>query len=90
MDEVMAARMVDTLLGGQGSAAESSTLGNLSDRELEVFELIGQGLGTRQIAERLHLSMKTIETHRSHIKRKLKLKDGYELVQRAVQWVQSR
>ena len=59
----------------------------LSDREWEVFELIGRGRATRQIAEQLHLSIKTIETHREHIKQKLHLSNSAELAQRAVQWV---
>lgn len=58
----------------------------LTDRELQVFRLIGQGLGTRLIAENLHLSRKTIESHREHIKAKLGLRDGSELIQRAIQW----
>ena len=60
----------------------------LSDRELEVFQLIGEGMATRQIAEALHLSVKTIETHRQHIKKKLGLKGATELVRDAVNWVQ--
>jgi DNA-binding NarL/FixJ family response regulator len=59
----------------------------LSDRELEVFTLIGEGLSTRQIAERLKLSVKTIETHRDSIKRKLNLESSVELTRSAVQWV---
>lgn len=58
----------------------------LSDREWEVFELIGRGLATRQIAKQLHLSIKTIETHREHIKQKLHLTNSAELTRRAVQW----
>ena len=58
----------------------------LTDRELQVFRLIGRGLGTRLIAETLHLSRKTIESHREHIKSKLGLEDGSELIQRAIQW----
>ncbi len=61
----------------------------LTDRELQVFRLIGQGLGTRLIAEALHLSRKTIESHREHIKTKLGLKDGSELIQRAIQWARN-
>lgn len=60
----------------------------LSDRELEVFRLLGEGLGTRQIAEQLKLSIKTIETYRAHIKEKLNLSSGTELVRYAVQWVE--
>lgn len=67
----------------------ASPLDALSDRELEVFRLIGQGQGTRQIAETLHLSIKTIESHREHIKQKLHLESGAELAQRATQWVET-
>lgn len=59
---------------------------SLSDRELEVFQLIGEGLTTRQIASRLHLSPKTIETYREHIKAKLNLENSSELIRAAVQW----
>lgn len=61
----------------------------LSDRELEVFELTGRGLGTREIAERLHLSVKTVESYRARIKNKLNLGTAAELMQHAVQWVES-
>jgi DNA-binding NarL/FixJ family response regulator len=64
--------------------AQRSPIERLSDRELEVFRLIGDGLGTRQVAETLHLSIKTVESHRARIKEKLGLKTGIELVQRAV------
>ncbi len=66
---------------------ERPSLASLSDREWEVFELIGRGLSTRQIAKQLHLSIKTIETHREHIKEKLALTNGAELTRHAVQWV---
>jgi DNA-binding CsgD family transcriptional regulator len=58
----------------------------LSDRELEVFRLIGEGRGTRQIAEQLHLSIKTVESYQAHIKDKLSLRSARELVQHAIQW----
>jgi len=64
-------------------------LERLSDRELEVLSLIGQGLSSRQIAERLHLSVKTIESHRLHLKEKLRLENARELVSFAVNWVQA-
>lgn len=67
-----------------------STIEQLSDRELEVFRLLGQGCGTRQISERLHLSISTVESYRAHIKDKLDLKSAPELVQRAVEWVHSQ
>jgi DNA-binding NarL/FixJ family response regulator len=59
----------------------------LTDRELVVFELIGRGVGTREIADRLKLSVSTIETHRAHIKKKLSVKTATELVRQAVDWV---
>ena len=62
----------------------------LSDREFEVYQLIGQGIGTRSIAERLHLSTKTVEVHRAHIKHKLHLKTATELVRHSVRWVDSQ
>jgi len=62
----------------------------LSDRELEVYRLIGQGRGTRQIAYELHLSMSTVETYRTHLKDKLHLSSAPELVRRAVEWVHSQ
>jgi DNA-binding CsgD family transcriptional regulator len=63
-------------------------LGRLSDRELEVFEMIGRGLGTTEIARKLHLSVKTIDTHRASIRDKLGLKDAKQIVHHAVQWIQ--
>jgi len=60
----------------------------LSDRELEVFELMGVGLPTREIACKLGLSVKTVETHRAHIKRKLRTKNSSDLTRRAICWVQ--
>jgi DNA-binding NarL/FixJ family response regulator len=59
----------------------------LSDRELDVFRLIGQGLTTKQIADELHLSVKTIETHRTRIKDKLSIKSTNELMIKAFDWV---
>jgi len=68
------------------STAKSSPLVNLTDRELEVFRLIGEGHGTRQIADELHLSVKTIESYQAHIKEKLALRNARELVQHAIEW----
>jgi len=62
----------------------------LSDREMEVFQLIGQGFGTRQIADQLHVSVKTVETYRANIKEKLNLKNATELMKHAVHWIESR
>ncbi len=63
---------------------------SLSNRELEIFEMLGMGQGTREIAAALHISVSTVETHRAHIKDKLGFRNGVELVQRAVQWVTDR
>jgi DNA-binding CsgD family transcriptional regulator len=65
---------------------KSSPLVNLTDRELEVFRLIGEGHGTRRIADELHLSVKTIESYQAHIKEKLALRNARELVQHAIEW----
>jgi DNA-binding NarL/FixJ family response regulator len=88
LSEPMSARVLHKLVGG--AAATASPVDLLSDRELQVFELIGQGVGTRQIAEKLHLSVKTIETYREHIKFKLKLDNATDLLQHAIQWAQSK
>ena len=66
-----------------------STVECLSDRELEVFRLIGKGMGTRQIAKELDLSIKTVETYREHIKEKLNLENSSKLLQYAIDWVQN-
>lgn len=69
------------------SSAYHTPTEKLSDRELEVFRLIGEGKKTRDISDQLHISVKTVETHRDRIKKKLQLKDGNELLRRAVLWV---
>lgn len=89
LSPVMRDRAVHRFAGGP-AAAEADNAAALSDRELEVFELIGQGLGTRQITERLRLSTSTVETHRSHIKEKLSLDSATELVRAAVEWTAGR
>jgi DNA-binding NarL/FixJ family response regulator len=72
------------------SDSDDSPATHLSDREFEVFQLIGGGKGTREIAEKLHLSVKTVEVHRANIKKKLKLKSATELVRHAVQWTDAQ
>ncbi len=69
-----------------GVSSDASPLDTLSDREFEVFRLIAQGVGPTEIAHRLNVSVKTIETHREHIKEKLRLKNGTELTRFALQW----
>ncbi|MEM1269962.1 MAG: response regulator transcription factor [Bacteroidota bacterium] len=81
-------RLLMGMIAGREPLAQSP-LDALSDRELEVFELIGRGHGTRDISERLHLSVKTIESYRARIKDKLNLSSAPELMQHAVQWVES-
>jgi DNA-binding NarL/FixJ family response regulator len=87
LSERMSARLLQKLVTGTPREAES-LVGTLSNRELQVFELVGQGFATRNIAARLHLSVKTIDTHRENIKRKLNLGDSVELHQHAFLWVQ--
>ncbi len=76
-------------LAGQALSGNAPARGveGLSDRELQIFQLIGRGNGTRAIAEQLHLSVHTIESHREKIRVKLELRNGTELLQRAVQWM---
>ncbi len=81
----IANRMLQQYIRGSVSETQSP-IAELSDRELEVFRLIGEGHSTRMIAEELHLSVKTVESYQAHIKEKLSLKNGRELVQRAIQW----
>jgi DNA-binding NarL/FixJ family response regulator len=85
VSETIANRMLHRFIGG-GHVGKQSFIADLSDRELEVFRLIGQGHGTRQIAEELHVSVKTVESYQSNIKDKWSLKNGRELVQLAIQW----
>ena len=89
LSDNMAARLVHKLVGHAPDAGASPT-DRLSDREMEVFTMIGRGTGTRQIAQKLCLSVKTIETYRAHIKEKLDLEDAEVLLIYAIQWVSSR
>jgi len=84
LSDRMANKLLHQYISG-ASADLNSRLSALSDRELEVFRLIGEGRSTRQIAEKLHLSVKTVETYQAHIKDKLSLHSGRELVQHAIQ-----
>src|ERR1700728_2393368 len=85
LSDRMANKMLQQYIGGTPAAIQSR-IAALSDRELEVFRLIGEGRGTREIAEELHLSIKTVETYQAHIKEKLFLHSGRELIQHAIQW----
>ncbi len=81
-------RLLEGIANG-ASLAQSSPMDLLSDRELEVFEMTGRGIGTREISERLHLSVKTVESYRARIKTKLNLSTAAEFMQHAVQWVET-
>jgi DNA-binding NarL/FixJ family response regulator len=87
MSPAMSDRMLGRLVGG-GAAPQvgQSPIEKLSDRELEVLQLIGKGMTTSAIADTLCLSIKTIETYREHLKEKLNLKNGPELVRYAIEW----
>lgn len=82
----MSDQMLHRMVAGN-DVSEQSPIDSLSDRELEVFEMIGQGLTTRQIAAKLDLSPKTVETYRENIKAKLNLANGTALTRHAVQWL---
>ena len=86
LSERMASLLVNQAVGKHETPANEGPLGMLSDRELEVFQLLGEGRGTRKIAKELGLSMKTVSCYRN-IKSKLHLKDATELLHHAVQWV---
>ena len=88
LSEQMQNRLFQKVVRGIG-VPQASEIDQLSDRELEVLELVGEGCTTAQIAASLHLSVSTVETHRAHIKEKLELESGTELVRRAVEWVES-
>jgi DNA-binding NarL/FixJ family response regulator len=78
------------MFSGRRAGAESSPVEKLTDREFEVFQFIGRGKGTREIAEKLHLSVKTVEVHRLNIKTKLKFKSAPELIHFAARWLESQ
>ncbi len=85
----MSARLLSNLTGSKPRGS-SSPIEKLTDREFEVFQLIGQGKSTRDIAEQLHLSTKTVDVHRGHIKEKLELTDTTALIRHAVRWVETQ
>lgn len=90
VSEKMSAKILEIFSGRRSETTRSSPIEKLTDREFEVFQLIGQGKGTRQIAQTLHLSVKTVEVHRLHIKKKLELEDAPSLVRYAVRWVETQ
>ena len=88
LSSAMSSRLLHVLVGGRTDGG-ASPAERLSDRELEVFQSIGRGLGNMEIARQLHISPKTVETYRAHIKEKLKLTSASELLQHAIQWTQN-
>jgi len=86
LSEAMTDRMLSSMVD---TRADKRDIESLSNRELQVFELIGQGVPSGQIASQLNLSIKTIETHQANIKKKLRLNSAHELNQRAIRWVMS-
>jgi DNA-binding NarL/FixJ family response regulator len=88
VSERMSAGILESFSGRHTEGAVSPVQ-QLSDREFEVFQLIGQGQSTREIAAHLHLSVKTVEVHRLNIKKKLKLQTATDLVRHAVRWLES-
>lgn len=88
LSERMSSQLLSRMTGRKSDGGQS--VDRLSDRELQVYELIGKGMCTRDIAKALHLSVKTVESHRANIKEKLQIATATELLQRAIQWVQSQ
>jgi DNA-binding NarL/FixJ family response regulator len=88
LSERLTSAMLNQFVHGSDTI-KSSPIVSLTDRELEIFRLIGEGHSTRQIADELHLSVKTIESHQAHIKEKLALRNARELVQHAIEWTVS-
>lgn len=84
----ISARIVE-IFSGQTPRGSQSPVELLSDREFDVYRLIGQGLGTKEIADKLHISEKTVAVHRGHIKEKLRIDGATELVRHAVRWVET-
>ena len=85
----MSARLLDAVTGRRPRGS-TSPIEKLSDREFEVFRLLGSGKSTKEVAEALNLSRKTVDVHRGRIKQKLKLKDAASLIHQAVRWVETQ
>jgi DNA-binding NarL/FixJ family response regulator len=88
VSDKMSARILE-IFSGRQPAEGRAAVENLTDREFEVFQLIGQGMGTKELAGQLHLSPKTIQVHRANIKVKLRVRSMAELIRHAVRWVES-
>lgn len=86
LSEQMTNRMLARSVGSKKHSESASPVARLSDREVEIFEMIGRGLTSREIADQLDVSQRTIDTHRENIKQKLEIKNAVELTRHAVQW----
>jgi DNA-binding NarL/FixJ family response regulator len=89
VSDKMSAHILE-IFSGRRSENAGSSVERLSDREFEVFQLIGEGKGTREIADHLHLSVKTVEVHRANIKEKLKVNTATDLIRYAVRWSEAQ
>jgi DNA-binding NarL/FixJ family response regulator len=87
MSQALADRVMHRAVGRTSANVMRAPVEDLSDRELEVFQLLGRGLNTQQVASRIKVSPKTVETYRARIKQKMDLRGSSQLIQRAVQWV---
>ncbi len=87
VSEEVSMRLLQRVVAG-GAPRGDSPLAALSDRELHVLELMGKGLGTREIAEQLHISVKTVESYRARLKEKMNLRSGTELLRFAIRWTE--
>ena len=86
----MGERLLSQVARGRAPGADEDPVSALTGRELEVFRLIGEGISTREISQRLELSMKTVDAHRRHMREKLNLRSTSELIRYATQWVSDR
>lgn len=89
LSQIMGTKLLTPILNGKVDFSNPATE-KLSERELQVLQLLGQAMETRQIAERLNISVKTIETYREHLKIKLNLENSAQLIRRAVEWAQNQ
>jgi len=87
LSEKISEKLLKSFVDGQ-PRGEAGSIESLSDREIQVFQLLGRGFATQKIAKSLHLSVSTVDSHRGNIKKKLKLKNAIELLQHATNWTQ--
>jgi DNA-binding CsgD family transcriptional regulator len=86
----MGERLLSQVARGRSPGLDEDPVSALTERELEVFKLIGEGISTREISQRLELSMKTVDAHRRHMREKLNLRSTSELIRYATQWVSDK